>query len=151
MPNLELSPIETLEIERQLPKQSPQINVQKPYSTFTSSESLQRQDSSSIESMQSIGDVLESQPNEDPRALVIPTQQRRPTLMMATLESLLGQVVKNKLNLVQEEEPIFNEQIQLATCKQPLIIYDRENPVEAVDTFCNYNEVPEFQKQEIIA
>jgi hypothetical protein len=61
--------------------------------------------------MQSIGDVMESQPNEDPRALVIPTQQRRPTLMMNTLESFFGQTLKKKMGLLQEEEPIFQEEI----------------------------------------
>ena len=39
--------------------------------------------------MPSIDDVLESQPNEDPRAPVLPTQQRRPTIMMMTGENLL--------------------------------------------------------------
>jgi hypothetical protein len=49
--------------------------------------------------MESI-DIMESQPNEDPRQPIIPSQHPRPSLMMTTLESFLGNAFRKKLNLI---------------------------------------------------
>ncbi len=67
--------------------------------------------------------------------------------MMTTLESFFAQTLKNKFNLIQEEEPIFKDEIQLENGSQPLIIYEHDNPAETVDTFCKYNEVSPVKKQ----
>lgn len=64
--------------------------------------------------------------------------------MLATLESFLANTFKSKLNVAQEEEPLYNEQIVLKNGdKQPLIIYDYENYTDVVNAFCNYNEIPD--------
>lgn len=61
--------------------------------------------------------------------------------MMATLESFFAKTLKSKINLVQEEVPIFSEEIQLESGKHPLIIYDYDNFADTVKTFCKYHEV----------
>ena len=88
--------------------------IEEKFPTFSSSEKhdLSRE-SSSIKSMESI-DIMESQPNEDPRQPIIPSQHPRPSLMMTTLESFLGNAFRKKLNLIQEDEPIFQEQIEVS-------------------------------------
>lgn len=99
--------------------------------------------------MESI-DIMESQPNEDPRQPKIPSQHPRPSLMMTTLESFLGNAFRKKLNLIQEDEPIFHEQIEVGGGKQPLIIYSHDNYEEVVSTFCRFNEISQDKSAEIL-
>ena len=88
--------------------------IEEKFPTFSSSEKHDLlRESSSIKSMESI-DIMESQPNEDPRQPIIPSQHPRPSLMMTTLESFLGNAFRKKLNLIQEDEPIFQEQIEVS-------------------------------------
>lgn len=95
---------------------------------------------------------MESEPDEAPRPMVLPTLQKQSTLHLPTLEAMISKYQATMDPIAEEPKLIYSKVYQVgANERQPLNIYQHDsNWHEVVETFVRYHELSTKQRAQIL-
>lgn len=93
-------------------------------------------------------DVMESEPDEIPRQLIIPQAERRPTMNLATLEAKYQSTLAP---VMEEPKAIYSKTYRVGNEMQPLLIYKNDkNWRDIVEAFVKYHEMDDKERTQIL-